>query len=73
MIYILAVPSIITSATGAVVDIMSLSGKILFHGQTNSGGITFAPTLIYSSGALPRDDTASGITNLVIGLQSAYS
>lgn len=73
-VYLLAVPSIITSSGAS--DITLLSNTFLFHGQTNSGGIIY-PTntpkfLIYSSGALPSTDAekllfASGIANAYSG------
>lgn len=73
IIYVLAVPSIVTSQTGTLIDVLSLSGKLLVNGQTNSGGIAFLPSLVYSSGSLPKDDTASGITNLTTAIQTVYS
>lgn len=74
--YILAVPSIITSQTGTNQSfevISALSNKILVNGKTNSGGIVFIPSIVFSGTFLPTNDTASGITNLVNSLKSAYS
>jgi len=70
-VYVLALPSLVTSQTGTSIDVLSLSGKILLSGKTNSGGIAFTPSLVYSSGSLPSD--ASGITLLTTALQAAYS
>jgi len=36
-IYVVAVPSIVTSQTGTLVDILTLSGKLLVNNKTNSG------------------------------------
>lgn len=68
-VYVLAVPSIITSQTGTLIDVLTLSGKILINGKTNSGGIAYTPTIVFSGASLPKDDTASGITNLTTALQ----
>ena len=35
-IYVLAVPSIVTSQTGTLVDVLTLSGKLFLNGKTNS-------------------------------------
>lgn len=74
-IYVIATPSITTSTgtVGSNIDVTTLSGKLLYHGQTNSWGIAYTPTLIYSSWALPTNDTASGITNFTNALKTAYS
>lgn len=74
-IYFLALPSLITSATGTLTH-TGIASKILLHGQTNSGGIVYDTTatkfLVYSSGALPSTDPerilfASGIANAYSG------
>ncbi|MDD5197788.1 MAG: DUF1566 domain-containing protein [Candidatus Gracilibacteria bacterium] len=67
LIYLLALPSIITSQSG-VTSFDQLINKILIHGQTNSGGIAYTPKLVYSSGSLPSTNAekilfASGIAN----------
>gem|GEM_PF-1244568 len=38
-VYVIATPSLTTSTgtTGSNIDITTLSGKLLYHGQTNSG------------------------------------
>jgi len=82
MLYLLAVPSIITSypaLTGSGVDTTTtLSGRLLVHGMTNSGGIAFAPKLIYASGSLPSNATeriafASGVISAYTGSVLASS
>ncbi|EKD30231.1 MAG: hypothetical protein ACD_78C00115G0015 [uncultured bacterium (gcode 4)] len=56
MVYLLAVPSLITTGSGALDP-----AKFLIHGQTNSGGLANAviasKLLVYSSGSLPSNDT----------------
>ena len=54
--YVLAMPSIVTTQSGTSLDILTLSGKMLLHGQTNSGGIAYIPRLVFSSGSLPSND-----------------
>jgi len=75
IIYVLAVPSIVTSSGGTLVDITTLSNKLLVSGQTNSGGITYATNtsqfLVYSSGALPS--TTAGYQLFASGVANAYS
>lgn len=60
IVYLIAVPSIITSVTGAVDQmfdvVSSLSNTLLVQGQTNSGGITYTAQLVYYSGSLPSSD-----------------
>ncbi|MDP2103579.1 MAG: LamG-like jellyroll fold domain-containing protein, partial [Candidatus Gracilibacteria bacterium] len=74
-VYVIATPSLTTSngTVGSSIDVTTLSGKLLYHGQTNSGGIAYTPTLIYSSGSLPTNDTTGQITLLTTNLQTAYS
>lgn len=52
--YLIATPSIVTGqpgATGSGFEVISaLSNKLLVHGFTNSGGITYTAKLIYASG-----------------------
>jgi len=72
-IYVLAVPSIVTSQTWTLVDVLSLSGKLLVNWQTNSGWISFTPTMVFSWTSLPTDDSASGITNLTNSIKLAYT
>jgi hypothetical protein len=43
------------------------------NNRASLGGVSFLPTLVYSSDSLPRDDTSSGITTFITGLQAAYS
>lgn len=68
--YLLAVPSIITTLSGAL-DVT----KFLIHGQTNSGGLANAVNVskfvIYSSGALPSNDSERIL--FASGLALAYS
>jgi hypothetical protein len=72
-IYVLAVPSIVTSQTGTLIDVLSLSGSILVNNKTNSGGIAFAPSVVYSGASLPTNDTTLAITNMTTAIQNAYS
>ena len=72
-IYVVAVPSIVTSQTGTLVDVLTLSGKLLVNNKTNSGGVNFLPSVVFSGASLPINDSASGITNLVSAIQNAYS
>ena len=75
--YVLAIPSIITS-TGTVnipIDIASntLSWTLITNGSQKTG-ITYNPNKVIFSGAtIPTSDTASGITNMMIALQNAYT
>jgi len=74
-VYVIATPSLTTS-TGTVwssIDVTTLSGKLLYHGQTNSGWIAFTPTLIYSSWSLPINNDSWQITLFTTNLQTAYS
>lgn len=78
-IYLLAVPSIITSQTGTTgqsFDSFSiLSYKFLVHGQTNSGGIAYATNtpkfLVYYAGSLPASDSERQV--FATNLANAYS
>jgi len=74
-VYVIATPSLTTSTgtAGSSIDVTTLSGKLLYHGQTNSGWIAFTPTLIYSSGSLPTNDTNWQITTFTTNLKTAYS
>jgi len=75
VIYVIATPSLTTSTgtTGSSIDVTTLSGKLLYSWQTNSGWIAYTPTLIYSSWSLPINDTTGQITLLTTNLQTAYS
>ncbi|MDP2103795.1 MAG: hypothetical protein Q8K26_02645, partial [Candidatus Gracilibacteria bacterium] len=75
VIHVIATPSLTTSTgtAGSSIDVTTLSGKLLYHGQTNSGGISYTPTLIYSSGSLPTNDTTGQITTFTTNLKTAYS
>lgn len=75
IIYLIATPSILTSSgiSGESLDITTLSGKLLSNGEPITSGMSFTPSVIYASGALPVDDTHSGVTNLVKAIQTVYS
>ena len=73
IIYVLAVPSIVTNQTGTLIDVMTLSGKLLIHGKANTEGVGFSPVIVFSGASLPTNDTNSGITNLTTAIQKAYS
>lgn len=77
-IYVLAIPSIISStgSTGQTIEISAnvLSGMLLLHGKSNTTGISFNPNAVVFSGtSLPKDDTGSGISNMMSALKSTYS
>jgi hypothetical protein len=81
MIYVLAVPSILTSSgsAGASVPIGSLSGTLVFNGKALRGGSTFVPgQAAYTGSKTTKNPTGlpsstSEITNMMKALQGAYS
>ena len=74
--YLVALPSLIsgTGSTGETLEIKdnTLSGALLFHNRSNTEGIAFNPTVVFSGASLPKDDTGSGITNMMLAIKSAY-
>ena len=70
IVNLLAVPNILV-ASGTTTISATATGAFLVHGQTNSGGIAFMPKLVFSSGALPANDT-DRIT-FASGVAAAYS
>lgn len=75
-IYVLAVPSIITSS-GSIGQLLSienndLSGALLFHGKILKQASTFNPNFVaYTGTGLPNSETT--IIGLMQNLKSAYS
>lgn len=77
MVYLLAVPSILTNsgiAAGVSVNAASLSGTLIFNGKSLTGASSFNPgTLAYSLPSLPKDDSGGQATAIANGLKAAYS
>jgi len=70
--YILAIPSLfLTNGTGIVILPTNTLTWFYIHGQTNSGGILFQPSLVYSSGSLPS--TSIERQTFATALANAYS
>jgi prepilin-type N-terminal cleavage/methylation domain-containing protein len=70
--YIFAIPSLfINSGTGIVTISSTTSTGFFLNGQTNSGGILFTPTLVYSSGSLPSTTAEQQL--FASGIALAYS
>ncbi|OIP52967.1 hypothetical protein AUK10_03100 [Candidatus Gracilibacteria bacterium CG2_30_37_12] len=72
--YVLAIPSLfINTSTGVVsIDTTTQTGFYIL-GQTNSGGTSFTPKLVYASGALPSATDSTGTLALAQSIANTYS
>ncbi|MDD5376998.1 MAG: FISUMP domain-containing protein [Candidatus Gracilibacteria bacterium] len=72
VIYLVAVPSLFLNTGSGTVILPTTATGFYLQGQTNSGGVLFTPKLVFSSGALPSNDSerilfASGVANAYSG------
>lgn len=81
MVYILAVPSIITNSgttAGGLLSASSLSGTLMFHGKSLRNASLFNPgTLIFSGAKTTTNpsglpDTSTGVITMMSTLKSIY-
>ena len=83
IVYVLAIPSIITNSGTTVngrvsIENNALSGTLLFNGKSLTNGTSYNPNTIANSGvifsgtALPENDKTGAITNMVTALKAAY-
>ena len=71
MTYVIAAPSIVINAsTGTILPLTTATGFFL-HGETNSGGVLFTGSLVYSGLGLPT--TATGQIAFATGIAAAYT
>jgi hypothetical protein len=75
LVYVLAVPSIVTSSgtsIDGILNVTSLSGTLLFYGKPLKNGGSFVPGAVVFSGArLPASSTE--IALMMTNLKAAYS
>ncbi|MDD5376693.1 MAG: FISUMP domain-containing protein [Candidatus Gracilibacteria bacterium] len=71
-VYVFAIPSLfLFSGTGIVTLPTTTATGFHIHGQTNSGGILFQPSMIFSSGSLPSNNSENILFSS--GLALSYS
>ncbi|MDD5377144.1 MAG: FISUMP domain-containing protein [Candidatus Gracilibacteria bacterium] len=71
-VYVFAIPSLfLFSGTGIITLSTTTATGFYLHGQTNSGGILFTPSIVFSSGSLPSTDPER--QTLATGIANTYS
>ena len=84
IVYVLAIPSIITSsgttATGSLrIENNTLSGTLLLNGRNLRNATTYNPNtrpnggVVFSGATLPINDTTNQITNMINAIKTAYT